>query len=300
MKVLVIGGGISDERDVSLLSSRSVLTAASKAGHDAEFYDWDGSSHWLESKVHNFDVVLPILHGEGGEDGQIQVILESLGAHYLGSDARSSKICIDKNKTQQMLKSHNILIPGYAVLTQDQYMTSNLSQIRHVVKPIAGGSSLDTFIDVLPQDARLAQIQKAFSSHDKMLVEEFVEGVEVTVPVLDGKKLPLIEIVPPEGQFFDYNNKYNGQTSELCPSPNASDELQQKAQSIARRVHDLLGCKHLSRVDMIINKQGAIYTLEINTMPGMTDASLFPLAAKTVGLEMPELVDYLIQLVAGQ
>lgn len=296
MKILVIGGGISGERDVSLRSSKSVFDAISE-NHQKEFYDWDGSTDWLEQNLKNFDVVLPILHGEGGEDGQIQKILEVQGAKYLGSDSAVSKICIDKDKTQEALQRNTVLVPKYQVLSYQQYVESPIVQGRHVVKPVNGGSSLHTFIDVRPNDSSATQIKQAFDMHGNMMIEEFIAGTEVTVPVLEGKTLPLIEIIPPEGGFFDYDNKYNGLTQELCPSPNVSRDLQKKAQEIATAVHNTLGCKHLSRVDMIIDPTGQIYTLEINTMPGMTDQSLFPKSANQIGMSMQDLVEYLIDLV---
>ncbi len=299
MKVLVIAGGISGERDVSLRSARSVFDAID-ASHKKEFYDWDGSTDWLADNLKGFDVVLPILHGEGGEDGQIQTILEQQDAKYLGTDAHASKVCIDKDKTQEVLTANKILAPKYEVLSYQQYIESPLTLSRHVVKPVNGGSSLHTFIDVRPHDPRHAQLRTSFDKHQVMMVEEFIDGTEVTVPILDGKELPLIEIIPPEGGFFDYNNKYNGLTQELCPSANISQELQAKAQEIAASVHKTLGCRHLSRVDIIIDSRGQIYTLEINTMPGLTDQSLFPKAASRVGMDISMLVEYFIQLAAEQ
>lgn len=298
MRILVIGGGISNEREVSLKSSKSIFDAVS-ASHEKFFYDWDGDEKWLDENLANFDVALPILHGVGGEDGQIQSILEKSNTKYLGSDSRSSKICIDKKATQELLKSQNILVPGFGALTYQQYQESDFVNKRHVVKPNDGGSSLNTFIDVRPDDPRADQIKKAFDTYGKMLVEDFISGVEVTVPVLDGRELPLIEIVPPEGEFFDYNNKYNGKTQEICPSKNVSAELQENAQLVAKKSHDILNCRHLSRVDIIIDQRGQMYVLEVNTMPGMTGQSLFPKSAEVSGMSMEELVEYLIQLVAN-
>lgn len=298
MRVLVIGGGISDEREVSLRSAKAVFEAID-VKHQKEFYDWDGSSQWLDDSLDKYDVVLPILHGEGGEDGQIQSILEKNNISFLGSDSRSSKICIDKDSTQKLLNDNNILVPEYKAMNWQEYIESDIAQKPHVVKPVGGGSSFHTYINVLVHDPRLPQIEESFKQHKKMMVEEFIAGVEVTVPVLDGKKLPLIEIVPPEGEFFDYNNKYNGRTQEICPSINVADAVQQQAQEIAQKCHKILGCRHLSRVDMIIDRRGKIYTLEVNTMPGMTNQSLFPKSAQVSGMTMAGFVDYLIELASN-
>ena len=298
MRILVIGGGISNEREVSLKSSRSIFDAISTI-HDKFFYDWDGGEQWLNDNLANFDVALPILHGVGGEDGQIQSILEKANIKYLGSDSRSSKICIDKKATQELLKSQNILVPGFGALTYQQYQESDFINKRHVVKPNDGGSSLNTFIDVRPDDPRSDQIKKAFDTRGSMMVEDFISGVEVTVPVLEGKELPLIEIVPPEGEFFDYDNKYNGKTQEICPSENVASDLQKNAQMVAKKAHDILGCRHLSRVDIIIDQRGQMYVLEVNTMPGMTTQSLFPKSAQVSGMSMTGFVDYLIELASN-
>lgn len=295
MKVLVIGGGISNERDVSLRSAKAVFEAIGDH-HEKEFYDWDGGESWLKANLAKYDVVLPILHGEGGEDGQIQTIIERAGVKYLGTDAINSYRCMDKDKTQEILKSANILVPDYKAMDYDEYIVSDLAQKRHVVKPINGGSSLHTYIDVRPNDPRSDQIKKSFDKYKKLLVEEFIDGAEITVPVLEGKRLPIIEIVPPEGEYFDYDNKYNGKTQEICPSINIPSDIQNEAQDLAIKVHRVMGCRHLSRVDMIINGQGRIYTLEINTMPGLTDQSLFPKSADEAGLSLSALVEYFIKI----
>jgi len=298
MKVLVIGGGIGGEREVSLNSARYIFDAINSS-HQKTFYDWDGKQQWLDENLNKYDVVLPILHGEGGEDGQIQAILEKHNTKYLGSDEACSKLCINKDSTQKVLKADNILVPRYRVMSWEEYQESDIAHNPHVIKPVDGGSSLDTFIDVRTHDPRLSQIKEVFDNYKTLMVEEFINGIEVTVPVLEGQELPLIEIIPPEGEFFDYDNKYNGQTKELCPSVNVSKELQEKAQKIAQRCHVALGCRHLSRVDMIIDRYGQIYTLEINTMPGLTNQSLFPKAAQVVGLSMPDLVECLLRQVAN-
>lgn len=129
------------------------------------------------------------------------------------------------------------------------------------------------------------------------MLEELIEGTEITVPVLDGQALPVIEIVPPQDEEFDYENKYNGRTQELCPPQNVSRELQNQAQRLAEKVFKIMGARHLARVDMMMDKSGRIYVLEINTMPGMTDSSLFPKSAAAAGYSMPDLVSKFIDLV---
>lgn len=297
MKVLVIGGGTSSEREISLHSSKAVHEAAVESGHSAEFYDWDGTDEWLRENVKQFDVVLPILHGTGGEDGEIQLLLEELNARYLGSDSSASKLCFDKEKTLEVLAKNAVTIPAGRLVTYEQYLNDPLFSAPHVLKPFNSGSSVDTFIYPDSSNKDLVAIQGAFQRHPQMLLEEFVTGVEITVPVLEGKDLPVIEIIPPENGVFDLENKYNGKTQELIPPVNITEALQQEARELAARVHKLLGCRHLSRTDMII-KEAKLYILEVNTLPGMTNQSLFPKAAAYAGMKFPQFINYLITLVS--
>lgn len=296
MKVLVIGGGTSSERDISLRSSRAIYTAAKKAGHIVEFYDWNGTEGWIKEHATRFDVVLPILHGLGGEDGEIQRLLEKLEVKYLGSDSTASKVCFDKDKALDILSRNNVLTPTGYLVTFEQYQDDPLASNAHVLKPYNGGSSIDTFICADAASRDLNAIRAAFGRHERLLLEEFIQGVEITVPMLDGANLPIIEIVPPEGELFDRENKYNGRTAELIPPKNLSKELQASAKEIAAASHKVLGCRHLSRTDIIVAND-KLYVLEVNTMPGMTDQSLFPKAAAHAGMEFPQFADYLIGLV---
>lgn len=295
MKVLVIGGGISDEREVSLRSSKSVLDAATYAGFSADFYDWGGDKQWLLNNANSYDLALPILHGFGGEDGQIQSLLEECGLTYLGSDSRSSKRCYDKQLTKNILLDNDILMPRGKLVGRVEYDKTELSKSRHVLKPVDGGSSIDMLIDVVRGDTSPEKLDDLFSKHNQMLIEEYIEGIEITIPVLDGIDLPVIEIIPPEGETFDYKNKYNGKTNEVCPPLNIDTATQKNAVVLAEKVHRIMECRHFSRVDMIA-RNNMLYVLEINTIPGLTDKSLFPLSANTFGLDMPQLVKYLIEL----
>ena len=294
MRVLVIGGGISDEREISLRSSKAVFNAISDK-HEKEFYDWNGSDDWIVNNAQKFDVALPILHGEGGEDGQIQAVLEKSNLKYLGANVEVSKLCMDKVKTQKKLAKNGILVPKQAVVNYQSYKNHNISNSAHVIKPINGGSSLDTF---LLRDGRLGdnQAKELFDKYKELIIEDLIEGEEVTVPVLDGYDLPMIHIVPPEGVFFDYENKYNGATQEICNPDTIDQRVQNEVIELAKKCHQAVDCRHLSRIDFILSENGEIYVLEINTIPGLTDQSLFPKAAAHVGMSMQELVGYFIEL----
>lgn len=296
MNILVIGGGISSERDISLRSARAVEAAAKELGYTVEIYDWDGSEDWLRSNATRFTIILPILHGNGGEDGQIQSLLEELNVSFLGSGSIASKTCFDKLAARNQIQSAGLRVASGGLVDYSTYKTHHLFDKPHVLKPAEGGSSIDTFIfpDLTKRD--LNQIERAFERHNKLLLEEYIQGIEITVPILEGVDLPVIEIVPPDNGVFDYDNKYNGQSRELCPPQHVGHDLQLQASKVAAQIHELFGCRDLSRTDIIIDGSELV-VLEINTMPGMTEQSLFPLAARTAGLSMKQLVGHYIDLV---
>jgi len=294
MRVLVVGGGISSEREVSLRSAQAIYdTLIEGKEHEPYLYDWDGTENWLLQNVSKFDVVFPALHGEGGEDGTIQKILEKNNCAFVGSGSSSSKNCIDKTKTKDVLRQNNIRVPDGKSVSYQEYLAHRLYNLPHVLKPSIGGSSIDTFIFPSISSRIDEEIEQAFTRHKYLLVEEYIIGTEITCPILIDRALPVIEIIPPKNATFDFENKYNGMTQELCPPENVNGELQAHAQEIAQKVHKIMGCRHLSRTDMIINDRDII-VLEINTMPGFTLQSLFPKSAKIAGISMAEVVDSLI------
>lgn len=294
MKVLIVGGGISDEREISLQSSRAVYEAAIAKGYAVDLYDWDGTENWLLDHVADFDVVLPIQHGAGAEDGVLQRILEKTGVPFLGSDSKASELCFNKQKSREKYKDLGADIADGRLLTLDEYQQSKLAQRPHVLKPNQDGSSIGVIIVKDPQDAPEEDILKAFNERKTLLVEEFLDGVEITVPILEGKELPIIKIIPPE-DGFNYENKYNGSTKEIVDPIDIKTDVKRQALSLGKKVHISLGCRHLSRTDMMICGD-RIYMIETNTLPGMTAQSLFPKAAAAAGLDFPDLVDYFIKL----
>lgn len=294
MNVLVLLGGISDEREVSLRSGNAVIEALKNKGHNVEQYDPADGNGGLAKFIGKVDVVMPILHGHGGEDGTIQAELERLEFKYLGADSRVSKLCFDKNEFKNMLNTLSILTPRGEVVDKESYISSELKQSSYVLKPIDGGSTIDTFI-IRKSDVEKIDLE-VFNRHPKMLLEELIEGSEITVPVLGSQALPVIEIIPPEGKEFDYENKYNGATQELCPPVNVSLENQATAQNLAVQIHKAAEVRHLSRTDIIIDKRNNHYVLELNTIPGLTNQSLFPKSAGVAGLNMEQLVEELLRI----
>lgn len=296
MNILVLGGGTSPEREVSLRSAAAVRDAATDLGHVVTYLDpADASTNQILEVARPCDAVLPILHGTGGEDGRLQTAFESTGVRYLGSDAAACRSTFNKALFKELLIAHGFPTPAYEIVTAGTFKKSSLAQSPFVLKPIEGGSSIDTFIiRSFPYDA--GPLIAAIKKYGKMLLEELIEGAEVTVGILDTEPLPVIEIIPPENGEFDYENKYNGATSELCPPRNVSQELQTRAQELAAQIHKAANCRHISRTDIMISNQGELFIIDTNTIPGMTDQSLFPKAARAAGCDWNSLVAKFIEL----
>lgn len=295
VNILVIYGGDSSERDVSLRSGSNVGDALTQIGHSVTYFDPASGMHKLSDSLVGIDTVFPMLHGTGGEDGFIQKALELEEVPFVGSDSKVSAACFDKWDTVQ--SAPDILFPKSELTTPSTILDSELIQKPFVIKPRAEGSSVDTYIVKNPKEFKLNILTPVFEKYNnELLLEEYIDGTEITVGVLGDKALPVIEIIPPEGQEFDFINKYNGATKELCPPINVSERLQKRAQKISASLHKTMRCRHFSRVDLIIDANDEIYTLEINTLPGMTKQSLFPLAAATAGYELSKLVNVLVDM----
>jgi D-alanine-D-alanine ligase len=295
MKILVLGGGTSNEREVSLRSAKAVAEAARLAGFEVMEADPAGGLDILDGLKDV--IVFPILHGAGGEDGELQAELEKRNLPFLGSGSQASRQGFDKWQTRLILEKNNIATAPGERVTRENYPGSALAKRPHVLKVLHGGSSIGTLIVRDPAKIDAEKIEEIFGLENDAVLESLVEGIEITVPILDQMALPALEVRPPEGGEFDYENKYNGRSAELCPPPSLSDEQHSAAQKLAEAVHQTMGCRHLSRVDTIMRPDGSFVVLEINTMPGLTDQSLYPKAANVSGLTMPQLVKKFAELV---
>ncbi len=293
MKVCVLAGGISNERDVSLRSGAAVVDALKKAGHSVSVVDPKETDD-IEQIASKCDVVLLALHGKGGEDGSIQEQLEKLQKPFVGSSSSASRLCFDKAAYKQFLLEHDIPVVRGRTVTRDNINDPEFSS-PYVLKPIRGGSSLDTQIVRKPDQATRQTSNDLLQKYPQMLLEPLVEGVEITVGVFEDHALPVIEIIPPEGSEFDYEHKYDGSTQEICPPLHVSESKQHEARLLAERIHKLTGCEQLSRTDMIIDEHGTLHVLETNTIPGLTDQSLYPKMASAEHIDMPQLVDELVR-----
>lgn len=293
MHVLLLSGGTSDEREVSLRSGDSIAKALQAAGHAVTMADPQLDTD-IKKLTQNIDVVFLALHGKGGEDGTIQAELENLSVPFVGSGSKASRLCFDKAAYKQFLLENNFPVVSGRTVSVEDIQDPEFHQ-PYVLKPIDGGSSLDTQIVRKTDDATLHTSNNLLQRYGQMLFEPLIEGVEITIGVLNDMALPVIEIIPPEGAEFDYENKYNGATKEVCPPIHVSESKQHEAKLLALDVHRQTGCRQMSRTDMIIDTDGRIHILETNTIPGFTDQSLYPKMAAEAGIPMPQLVDQLVK-----
>ncbi len=252
----------------------------------------------LKSQKKGVDVVFIALHGNYGEDGTIQGLLELAGLPYTGSGVLASALAMDKEMTKRILQAERILMPNHVILEKN-YQPVDLRKIKLpvVIKPVKEGSSVGISV-VKKRSELLPAIKEAFQFDSRIMAEEFIRGREITAAVLGNKKLlalPLIEIRPKVSHFFDFKAKYEvGGSEEICPAP-VNKTLTKKIQDIAVRAHRILGCRGVTRSDFIL-KENKPYFLEINTIPGMTKTSLVPQAAEKSGLSFSGLLDELVRL----
>ena len=302
LKVALLAGGRSGEREISLKSAGQVAQAMGPEKYEVAMYDPNTDLDRLIRDAPGLDVALIILHGRWGEDGTIQGLLDMIGLPYQGSGVLSSALCMDKRASKDLYRLHGLPIPKSMVLdrenrTEPDRIIETLG-LPAVVKPASEGSSLGLTI---PQTrAELgAGLAEAYELDRYVIVEEYIDGREITASVLGNdclEALPLIEIIPGQDYaFYDYQAKYiPGATEEVCPAP-ISEELTRQGQEIGLKAHQALYCRGYSRTDMIM-KDERFYILETNTIPGMTATSLFPLAAQVAGYSFSRLMDRLIEL----
>ena len=243
------------------------------------------------------DVVFLALHGTYGEDGRVQGLLDLAGISYTGSGVLASALGMDKEMIKRIFKSEKIPTPKYFIFTKNNHVSLKKTKFPCVVKPVAQGSSLGVTIVQSPGMLKKA-IKKALELGPRVMVEDFVEGREITAAVLGNEKpqaLPLIEIKPKISKFFDYKAKYEvGGSEEICPAQIPS-AVAKKIQALAIKIHTRLSCRGVTRTDFILNGSQP-YALEINTLPGMTKTSLVPQAAEAAGIKFSELLDKLMEL----
>ena len=332
MNIAVLLGGTSAERFVSMASGKGIAEALIQRGHNVRLYDTAlGESAEIpfedlvlptevapspeelaaldhsaviaavQSLPDDVDIAFLALHGTDGEDGKVQALLELRGIPYTGSGVLASALAMHKARSKEFFRIADVSTPrsflvekdGDASMERLRALTDQITGYPVVVKPNDGGSTVGLTIVRHPEEIMTA-LQLAKKYGEDVLFEEFIEGREMTVTVLDGEPLPVVEISPKSG-FYDYTNKYTaGKTEYFCPAdiPHSTSE---ELQTLALRAHECLGCHGYSRVDFRLDPNGEAWCLEVNTLPGMTETSLVPKAARAAGIEYGELCERIIE-----
>ena len=301
-KIGVLLGGLSSERDVSLRTGEAVLAALRERGHDAIpiYVDRDVDVALRQEQI---DVAFIALHGRWGEDGCIQGLLETLGIPYTGSDVLASALAMHKGKAKELFRLHNLPTPAYYTLTRavvaESRAVGDELAAHHgdfgfpcVVKPIREGSSVGVTICRAPGELGAA-VERALCFDDEILVERYIAGKEVSVAIIEDRALGAVEIAPRDG-FYDYANKCTHGATDYFVPPRVSPERYRGILAQALRAHLALGCRGITRVDMIVSDAGNEFVLEVNTLPGLTPASLLPKIADSAGISFGELCEMML------
>lgn len=301
IKVLLLKGGTSNERAVSLDSGAAVAVALRAEGFSVTEIDTGEKDAISRISSADCDVVFIALHGKGGEDGTVQGLCELIGKPYVGSGVLASALAMDKARSKTFYSASGLPTPNSITIEKGHdYVIEDIIAAageKCVVKPACDGSAIG--VSIVHNHVELQQaIDMAFEVGNKVLVERYVEGMEVTVAVLgndDPIALPVIEIVPCN-EFYDYEAKYQpGGSEHICPA-RISEDLAKTCQRISVEAHKALGCRGVSRSDIIIDASSTCWILETNTIPGMTSTSLLPDAARVMGIGFPQLCRLMVEL----
>ncbi|MBC8519902.1 MAG: D-alanine--D-alanine ligase [Gammaproteobacteria bacterium] len=292
-RVAVLMGGNSSEREVSLKSGAAVLDGLHKAGVDAVPFD---PAEEEIGELQKFDRAFIVLHGKGGEDGVIQGVLESLHIPYTGSGVLASALAMDKLKTKQLWMGIGLPTPPFVVL----HSVGDLSGVADklgfplMIKPVCEGSSIG-MAKVNSADELQTAWAKAGDFSGDVIAEKWVEGEEYTVAILGNEPLPVIRLRTPHG-FYDYDAKYSAEDTEYLSPCGLDESMEKSLQAVALKAFDSLGCEGWGRVDIMVDRHGEPWLLEVNTVPGMTDHSLVPMAAREAGMTFSRLVGRIVEM----
>ena len=295
MRITVLCGGPSAERDISLRSGAGVADALRDAGHDVFVSDISPAD--LSGLDVPADVIFPVLHGDFGESGELQEILEARDLPFVGSGSRASALGMDKIAAKQIWRDSGLATPAWRVLRDTNFDATELG-LPVVVKAIRSGSSIDVFICKTAEEVTAAA-SELIAKHDECMLEQFIPGTELTIGLLNSRPLPAIRIETSHA-FFDYAAKYTSGGAKHDFDPQLPADVVRQCEILAVQSNTALGCRDLARVDLRIDASNQPYLLEINTMPGFTSVSLLPEAASRVGISFPQLVDQLVQLAAAR
>lgn len=287
-KVAVLLGGKSAEREVSLDSGRAVLEALIRSGVEAEAFD---PQERCVTELVNYDRAFIVLHGRGGEDGQIQGVLEWLNIPYTGTGVQGSAIGMDKIKTKQVWQGSELPTAPHRIVSKDTDADEVIASLGlpFIIKPVHEGSSIGMSKVEKPED--FAEALAKATEHDAVVMaEKWINGREFTIVLLNGQALPVIRLEPPKDvAFYDYEAKYNRNDVQYGIPCGLSEAEEKTLQELALRAFQAVGCKGWGRIDAMQDEQGNFWLLEVNTVPGMTSHSLVPKAAKAVGYDFDQL-----------
>lgn len=304
-KIGVLMGGASSEREISLKSGKAVYQTLNSAKLDVVAIDLtveDKQAVANTIRDSGINVAFIALHGKFGEDGKIQSILEDIKIPYTGSGVEASRLAMDKIESRKIFEKNQIPVPNYKVFGDKTKANAFSNDYKFnssvlVVKPAAQGSSVG--VSFVENNAGLSKaIVAAFEYDDSIIVEDYLSGREITIGILDDESLPIVEILPKK-KFFDYEAKYQKGLTEYDVPAKIDANIYKKAQDIGLLAHKSLGCRSFSRVDMIL-KDNTPYVLEVNSIPGMTETSLLPKAAKFINIDFLELCLRLIKYAYGK
>jgi len=298
-KILVLCGGLSRERDISIKSGKAVSAALRKKNYEVSEYDFDGK---LEKAIDYYrpDIVFIALHGNFGEDGTVQGSLELLGIPYTGSGVLASSLCMNKLFSKWMFKQIGVKTPEYFSMRKDSIISYREASLflktdRIVIKPNDQGSTLG--ISIVSDEINYKQgLDEAFNLSEIVIAEEYIKGTEITISIIGNhpaiKILPIIEIVPVH-EYYDFTSKYiPGMSQHLIPA-RISKNVESISNEYGRKIYESFNLRDFSRIDMIVNDE-VPYVLEVNTIPGFTETSLVPDAAKFIGITFEDLVEFIV------
>jgi D-alanine-D-alanine ligase len=299
LKIAVVLGGSSSEKDISILTGLSVAEALS-GKYDTEVIHIGGDISILPEKLLGANIVFNALHGGIGENGDIQSFFDLHHISYCGSAAKASRLAMDKHLSKMIAKTESVPTPEWILIKSDNYSTQLLNEnaikfdFPYIVKPADEGSTVGLSL-VNGEDEIEGAIEIAGKHSTNILLEEYISGRELTVGILGAKALPIVEIIS-EHELYDYECKYAKGKSQYKVPAELPEKVARKIQDDALRIYKAIGCRHYGRIDFRLNEKNEHYFLEINTLPGMTSTSLLPMAAQAAGLDFPELVDTIIKI----
>ena len=291
-KIAVLMGGPGEEREISLQSGKAIQLALEAKGYNVLGITLGKKLSDIISDLHSVDLVFLGLHGSNGENGTIQGFLKSLGVKYTGSDPLSSAICMDKNISKIIARNSKVNTPNWEIVTRGQALIGDNFEFPLVIKPNDQGSTVG--LTIVHDESELGSaLNLAFNYSSSAMVEQYIKGRELTVTFLGDKALPVCEIIPSH-ELYDYECKYtSGMSKYVCPADIDLD-LTERVQKTTERLFNVLKCRHYSRADFRLDHEKNLWFLEMNTLPGMTDTSLAPMAAKAAGFSFNDLIDRIV------